>query len=61
MGLICVKQIETSNNNLNAEYMLNNVSIYVFAGSPKKFMKSGLKQSFLCCPAISDDTLVIQL
>ena len=40
-------EIETSNNNLVAEYMLNKVSIHVFVSSSKKFMKSVLAQSFL--------------
>ena len=53
-------EIETSNNNLVTEYMLNKESIHVFASSSKKFMKSALAQSFLCCPAISSDILVTQ-
>ena len=50
---LCKIELETSNNNLVAEYMLNKVSIQVFVSSSRKFMKSVVKHSFLCCPAIS--------
>ena len=53
-------EMETSNKNLVAECMLNKVSIHVFVSSSQKVLESGLKQSFLCCPAISYDILVIQ-
>ena len=57
---LCQTEIETSNNNLPAEKTLNKVSIHVSVSSSKKFIESVLKQSFLCCPAISYDILITQ-
>ena len=46
-------EVETSNNNLIAEYMLNNISIHVLVSSSEKVMESVLIHAFSCCPAIS--------
>ena len=43
-------EIETSDENVVTECMLNKVSIHVFVSSSKKFIKTVLKRSFLCCP-----------
>ena len=57
---LCKTEIETSNNNLVPEYMLDKVSIRVFVTSFKKFTKTVLKQYFLWRPAISYNILITQ-
>ena len=57
---LCQTEIETSNNNLVAQYTLNNVSNHVSVSSSQNLMKSVLKQYFLCCPAICYEMLVAQ-
>ena len=51
---------ETPENNFIAEYKLNKRGIHVFMNCSKKFMKCLLNQSFLRCPEISVDVLIIQ-
>ena len=41
--------------------MVNKRSIRVFVNSSEMFMRCALNQSFLCCPEISVDILVIPL
>ena len=53
-------EIETSENNLLVEYMLNKISVHVFVSSFTKFKGSVLNQLFSCCRATSYDTSVTQ-